>query len=185
MLTFLKEYTTEILCLSVFIAIIQMILPDGKIKKDVIFTMLMVITILLVEPVISFLNKDIDIQEIFENHQEELEIMVAKKQFEQHYDEMLQNTFEDNLKGDIISRLKNVGYKVNSVECEIDKETYEPKAFKLEIETEDGFVQPVRIQVINQSHSQEKISEMDKAKIERILTENYGVTKDNIEINGR
>lgn len=184
MQNFLKEYTFQILCLSILIGIIQLLIPNCKLKKDVIFVMMIVITIMLIHPAISFLNQDIDLDKIYEDNLEIMEIEVAKKYYEENYQSLLKKTFEDNLREDIVSRLKRAGYKVNSVKCQLDEETLEPKELHLQIETEDGFVQPVRIEVLGQINTPKYISPEVQSNIEKILMDNYGVNRKNITING-
>ena len=55
-----------------------------------------------------------------------------------------------------VKMAEEAGYKINSIKCEVDEETLEPKSLRLEIETEDGVVQPVRIEVSNNSISNKK-----------------------------
>ena len=184
MISVLNHYTSQLLCLSVMIGIIQLILPNGKLKKDVIFVMMIVVTIMLVQPIISFLNQEIDFSKIYEEKIEEMEIAASKRYFEQNYQSMLKDTFESNLKDDIITRLKNAGYLVHAVKCKLDEETLEPKELHLQIETEDGFIQPVRIEVMKQMNSSDSLSPEEKFHIKKILADNYGVSKDHILING-
>ena len=47
MIEFLEGYTSKILCLAIFIGIIQMILPKGKLKQNVIFTCITLLVIAL------------------------------------------------------------------------------------------------------------------------------------------
>ena len=184
MQAFLTQYTSQILCLSVMVGLLQLMLPNGKLKKDVVFVMMLIITILLIQPVISFFNQEIDFSKIYEENMEEMEVTASKKYFEQNYHSLLKETFEENLKEDVITRLNNAGYLVHSVECKLDEETLEPQELHLQIETQDGYVQPVRIEVMQQMNSSPSISFEDQSRIEKILIDNYGVSKKHISING-
>ena len=96
---------------------------------------------------------------------------------------MLKETFENNLQEDIVSRLQRAGYSVNAIDCIIDEVTFEPTELRLEIETEDGFVQPVKIEVM--SHEEDdSLSQMERYKIKQFLSSEYGIPVENILMNG-
>ena len=61
----------------------------------------------------------------------------------------------------------------------------EPKALKLEIETEDGYVQPVRIEVSSNYQAPNEPNFIDKKKIEKIAYETYGIKSENVTITAR
>ena len=157
-----------------------MILPKGKLKQNVLFTSMIVITIVIVDPLVKFLNNDIDISKIYASNQEEYETVSKKNDYEEYYNQKVKSTFEQNLKNDMVKRLEEAGYKINSIECECDKETLEPKSLKVEIETYDGFVQPVRIEVSSNTSNTKEASFQDKVKIQKIVYDNYGIKKENV-----
>lgn len=182
MIDFFNNYTTKILCLSIFIGLIQMILPKGKLKQNVLFTSMIVITIVIVDPLVKFLNNDIDISKIYAANQEEYETLSNKIDYEEYYNQKVKDTYEQNLKNDMVKRLEEAGYKINNIECECDKETLEPQSLKVEIETDDGFVQPVRIEVSSNYSNQKEASLQDKIKIQKIAYENYGIESKNVNV---
>lgn len=181
-MNFLNDYAVKILCLSIFIGLIQMIIPKGKLKQNVLFTSMIVITIVIIEPIVNLLNGDIDISKIYAMNSEEYETIAMELDYEKYYDEKVKNTYEENLRNDIVKRLRDAGYKINKIECECDDETLEPKSLKLEIETDDGTVQPVRIEV-SSNNTKKEIAFQDKLKIKKIAYENYGIKNENVIIN--
>ena len=184
MIDFLNDYTLKILFLSIFIGIIQMILPKGKLKSNVLFTSMIVITIVIIEPIITFFNNDIDISKIYSLNTNEYKKITDVINYEKYYNEKVKNIYEENLRNDIVKRLEEAGYKINSIKCECDDETLEPKSLRLEIETEDGTVRPIRIEVSKtNSDKKEKITFQDKLKIQKIAYENYGIKSEHIFIN--
>lgn len=185
MIEFLEGYTSKILCLAIFVGIIQMILPKGKLKQNVIFACLIVITIVIIEPFVSIFNKDIDISDFYKINEEEYKIASQDFDYETYYSSKLKDTYEENLRNDIVKRLKESGYTVNKIECECDNDTLEPKSLKLEIETEDGYVQPVRIEVSSNYKSNNEPNFIDKKKIEKIAYETYGIKSENVTITAR
>ncbi len=185
MVDFFSNYTSKILCLSIFIGIIQMILPSGKLKQNVLFTCLIVITIVIVEPFVSLLQRDFKIEDVLAEKNEEYEIVAQDFDYEKYYHDKVKGIYEENLRNDIVTRLENLGYKINSITCECDEKTLEPKSLKLELETEDGFVQPVRIEVSSQTNSEKKVGLRDKEVIEKLAMENYGIKRENIIISAK
>ena len=183
MIDCLKSFTVSILTLSIFIEIMRLILPKGKLRQNISFVCYMMITFKVLEPIITLLNTDIDFNKLYEEQVERVEIEIAKNDFEKNYQEMLYQTFEENIEEDMIQRLQKAGYLVNSVSCEIDHDTFEPKFLRVEIQTEDGFIEPIRIEVMGNYLENDKLSEMQKYEINHILMESYGVTIDQISIN--
>lgn len=182
MINFLNDYTTKILCLSIFIGLIQMILPKGKLKGNVLFTSMIIITIVIVEPLVEFLNNDIDISKIYKANEDEYNIAMSDIDYEALYNEKVKNTYEESLRNDMVKRLEDAGYKINSIECECDDKTLEPKSLKVEIETEDGVVQPVRINVSSNASNSVEAPLQDKIKIQKIVYENYGIESKNVVV---
>ncbi len=185
MIDFFSNYTTKILCLSIFIGIMQMALPNGKLKQNVLFTCMIVITIVIIEPFATFLNGDINVYDIYKSNNEEYEVAIKDFDYDSYYNDKVKSTYEENLRNDIVTRLESLGYKVNNIECECDENTLEPKSLKLEIETEDGFVQPVRIEVSSNINDEKNINLRDKEIIERFAFDNYGIKKENVKISVR
>ena len=161
-----------------------MILPKGKLKQNVLFTSMIVITIVIIEPLVEFLNSDIDISKIYASNKNEYEITSNNINYEEYYNEKVKNTYKENLRNDMVKRLEEAGYIINNIECELDEETLEPKSLKVEIETEDGIVRPVRIEVSNNNiNNKKELALQDKLKIKKIAYENYGIKSENVIIN--
>ena len=184
MINFLNDYSIKILCLSIFIGLIQMILPKGKLKQNVLFTSMIVITIVIIEPIINILNDDIDVSKIYDANKSEFADISKEVNYEEYYNAKVKNTYEENLRNDMVKRLEEAGYKINSIKCECDEETLEPKSLRLEIEMEDGDVRPVRIEISsNNLQNKKDVPLEDKLKIRKIAYENYGIKAENVIIN--
>lgn len=183
MINFLNAYTTKILFLSIFIGLIQMVLPKGKIKQNVLFTSMLVITIVIIEPLVEFLNNDIEISDIYVKNELEYKNFEKSFDYESYYNQKVKDTYEENLRNDMVKRLEEAGYKINSIECECDEKTLEPKSLKVEIETKDGFVQPVRIEISSNYENKKEATLEDKIKIQKIAYENYGIKNENVVVN--
>ena len=53
---------------------------------------------------------------------------------------------------------------------------------KVEIETDDGNIQPVRIEVSSNYNNKNEVTLQDKIKIQKIAYENYGIKNENVTI---
>ena len=175
----LSNYAIAIVCSSFIMNLIQMILPNGNNKKYVLFVCGVITAIILISPVISFLNKDFNLEEVIKYNKESFD-EIEKKKYEEYYSNEIVDTYKNNIKNGIIERLKKAGYDVKSINIEYDKDTMEPSNLIIEIESSDGTVQPVRVEVIaiegNDSsiNKKNKVSVIDKLKIESILKNDYG-----------
>ena len=134
-----------------------------------------VVTIVLIEPILNLLNINID--EVFALNDAEYK---EYEYDENLYENTLKNSYEEILKNDVIERLKSEGYKISNVEIKYNDETLEPEEIHLKLEYEDGYVQPIKIEVSNSESS--VVNTFTKNKIKNIINEIYGVKKENIYI---
>ncbi len=171
----LSEYAYVIISIIFFIIVIQMILPDGNNKKYIFFVSSMVLTIAIINPAIKLLNKEINIDNIFEENKAKY-VELENQEYEKYYKEKLVSTYKENIEKDIIKRLEESGYTVHSIDCEYDKETLEPEFIILEIEANNnGVVQPVKIEVNNNLNSVgKKITSFEELELKNMLVRTYG-----------
>ena len=171
----LSNFCISIICTIMMIVILEMIIPDGKNKKYITFICGIVVTLVLIEPIIDLL--DINIDEVLANSEYEYK---EYKYDENLYNESLKKSYEEILINDIVSRLKQNGYNASNIRIEYDDITLEPQKIHLDLESETGYVQPVKIEVSKKSNS--NINENTKNKIKNIINECYGIKKENIFI---
>ena len=162
---------TYLLIITVFITnIIQMVSPDGKMKKYILFISSLIVTIILLEPILKFINKDLNMENIFSTNLEEYKLSFEEN--ETNLDSEILSTYKENIKTDIIKRLEDLDYTVHSVSCEYDELTLEPKYIRLEISSYDGEIRPVKIEISNINSNE--ITQIEKWKIETLLKDTYG-----------
>ena len=182
MIESLSNYAFAIICSSFIMNLIQMILPDSSNRKYVIFVCGVIITIILINPVISIVHKDFDIQKILTINEEKY--VDIEKNYEEQYNEEILGRYKKNVEEGIVKRLNDAGYVVHSIECEYDEKTLEPKALKLNIEADSGTVTPVRIEVSSEYNGEnKKLSFVQVANLKSMLKSTYGIN--NIKINER
>lgn len=178
----LSNYAISIIFASFLMNFVQMILPNSHMRKYVIFVCGVIITIILIHPVISFFHKDINVSQILKEN-EALQIEIEEKKYEEEYEGKLISTYKQNIEEGIQKRLEQIGYKVHDIEIEYDEMTLEPKFLKLTIESSNGTIQPVRVEVSSRALGENgSISSLDNFKIKSILQNEYGFER--IEING-
>lgn len=180
MLESASNYALSIVCASFLINIIQMILPSGENKKYVLFVSTMIIMIILINPIISFLNKDFDLMEVFKENEESFNL-AEEESYNNYYEEQVFNMYKKNLEADIVKRLEENGYEVNKIECEYDDISKEPNYLRLELKQNDGSVTPVRIEVSGNNTPNREMSAFEVMKIKSFIKEMYGI--DRVDIN--
>lgn len=177
MLSNISNFCTTIICTILTIIILEMIMPDGKSKKYVSFVCKVVVTITLINPILNFMNVDIS---------EKLELTdesYTKYRIENNtYEKTVRETYEKNMIQDITSRLEENGYIVSNVKVEYDDKTLKPTKMYMTLETNDGYIQEVKVDVFAENTKGKITNVIAQNKIKEILHDNYGVIKENIYI---
>lgn len=176
MINALANTASTVVAAVILITIIEMLLPDGNMKKYVKFFGGLILMLVIITPIINLFNSDIDIKKLIEAN----EIEVSNIEYELN-ENAIYDSYNNNLELDIIKRLEENGYKVIEIELETDKNTYQPTDLELVIEHDDGDIQPIVIDVFDNVSS--KVSSYDKEIIKTLINLNYGIKKSNIEIN--
>lgn len=176
MINELSNTASTLVAAVILITIIEMVLPTGNMKKYVKFFGGLILMLVIITPIISLINSDVDIEKIIETNQ--IEVSNVEYEFNESH---IYNSYNENLKSDIIKRLEENGYKVLDVKVITDKGTYQPTDLELVIEHDDGDIQPVVIDVFKNASAE--LSSYDKEIIKTIINLNYGIKKSNIKIN--
>ena len=177
----LADFASSLVSSIIAITLIEMILPNGKNKKYITFVSSIILIVVIINPVISFFNRDFNLENILESQEDVLINSEYSKKIQYDKERNINDTYKAFLQEDITKRLEENGYFVRNIDVIIDKKSYEPLKMELEIEHDDGYVQKVVIDVSkNISNS---ISDMEIAKIKEMLNGVYGTKKDQIKIN--
>lgn len=171
----LSNVASTLVAAIVMITIIEMILPSGNNKKYVKFFSGVILVMIVITPMISALNSEINVEELVKQNQ--IEVLNVEQNVNHDY---IYDSYNQNLKNDIVKRLEENGYKVMSIKLVTDKNTYEPSDLEVVLKHDDGVIQPVVIDVFRNSNS--SLSNYDKEVIKTIINTNYGIKKSNIEI---
>lgn len=176
MVTNISNFCVSIICTIMMVIILEMIVPEGKNKKYILFVCGIIVTLILFEPILNLLN--INIEEVFS------ECMLKCEEFrydETLYEKSIKERYEETLINDIVNRLKENGYSVSNIRVEYDDVTLEPSKIYMNLEGEAGYIQPVKIEVHSEKGNTIE-NQIMKNKIKSIIAENYGVKKENIYI---
>lgn len=178
----ISNYVETIITLIVAITIIELILPNNKNKKYVMFVCSVVIMLAVINPMLSILNSDFNISSKIDEIQREMKLQEYNSATNYNLDYNIYNTYINNLKSNMETRLKDIGYEVLDSQIKIDNDTYEPTEIEMKVKHEDGYIQPIVIDVFENATS-DNIFEIDINRIKETLSANYGIDKNNIKIN--
>lgn len=178
----LSDYAFSLVSAIFVLNIIQMILPESKNRRYILFVSSMIVTIILIEPLIKVLNRDIEVTNILEESTQNL-LRISEENMNQSYEQEVLNQYKLNIENGIIERLKQIGYETKIIKCEYNQTTYEPEYLYLELVHSDGEIVPVKIEVISNGKSEmesEKFSIIKEYQIKEILNKEYGIK--NVEV---
>jgi len=179
----ISSYVSSIVALILAITMIELLLPDTRNKKYVMFASSLIIVLSVVNPILKVFGSEINVNKEIEKIQKEMKTYENTSVTKYQLEENVYNAYVENLKNNMRARLEDIGYRVLQTEIQVDKATYEPKQIEMLIEYKDGDIQPVVIDVFGFTET-EKIFEADAVKIKEILSEEYGIEKEKIQING-
>lgn len=183
MLETISDYATTIILLIISITFVELLLPDNKNKKYVMFTCSLIIMLSVINPILSIFNNEFDVSSAMNEIKNEMNEIEYNSSTNYNLNDNIYSKYIENLENNMKKRLEDIGYKVLETKINIDQITYEPKSIEMKVKYEDGYVQPIVIEVFENSSS-DTIYEADIKKIKEILYADYGVDKNNIKING-
>lgn len=182
MLSFISSWVQGIIIAVVISTIIEMILPDGNIKKYVRTVIGAFIVFVIISPIITKVTG----KEISLNTYEMPEIEQYQEEIKIDTNSYIESTYIKNIEQDIIGNIEEKGYEVQEISIDIDttEENYglikRINLYIMKGETND--IEPVEININSTPKQDESITEEEKKEIKEFLKENYGTEA--ITING-
>jgi len=147
MIVFIKQWVINIVTLVLFIIMFEMILPTGKMKKYIRLVTSTIMVIVIMNPLISLLDKDVDftaLQTSSSNALEKLQVEKDSKLLEEGQMKQIVQVYRQNIIEQIEQNAQEVA-GVKQVKADIIfNEDYNSKSFGeikrayLEIATTDG-----------------------------------------------
>lgn len=183
MINFINSWVQGVIIAVIISTIIEMILPDGNIKKYVRTVIGAYIVFIIVSPIITKLTgKEINLEafEMPEIKQQQDNISIDTNAY-------IENTYINKMKEDIIENIETKGYKVANISIEIDKteENYgNISVIRLQIlkqEEKQSNIEPIEINIDNEIKHNEIIKQSKIDELKEFLQSTYGT--ENIIIN--
>ncbi len=180
----ISSYAETIICLIVAVTIIELILPNNKSKKYVMFSSSLIIMLSVINPIISVFDSEFDISKKIREVQANMQHIeyTASDNYDLEYN--IYNTYVKNIENNMKSRIEEIGYEVLESKIIVNAKNYEPENIEMKIKYKDGFIQPIIIDVFS-NNLNANIYEADANKIKEILSNEYGVKKEKIIINNK
>ena len=195
MINAMSTWAKSIILAVIVSTIIQMILPEGNNKKYIKTVIGLYILFTIISPIISKIsggNSTIDVSK-YENYFNVENTTTASANV---IDKNLDNTYTSSIKADIKNRMKQKGYKVNSLDANIELKNEESYGtinnLKISLEREESnnnsniqAVNKIEIKISNNTNEakQNNLTSMEKQEIKNYLSETYSIKKENIEVN--
>ena len=194
MINAMSSWAKSIILAVIVSTIIQMILPEGNNKKYIKTVIGLYILFTIISPIISKIsggNSTIDVSK-YENYFNVESTTTASANV---IDKNLDNTYTSSIKADIKNRMKQKGYKVNSLDANIELKNEESygtiNSLKINLEREESnnnsniqAVNKIEIKISNNTNEakQNNLTSMEKQEIKNYLSETYSIKKENIEV---
>ena len=194
MINAMSTWAKYIILAVIVSTIIQMILPEGNNKKYIKTVIGLYILFTIISPIISKIsggNSTIDVSK-YENYFNVESTTTASANV---IDKNLDNTYTSSIKADIKNRMKQKGYKVNSLDANIELKNEESygtiNSLKISLEREENnnnsniqAVNKIEIKISNNTNEvkQNNLTSMEKQEIKNYLSETYSIKKENIEV---
>lgn len=129
-----KNFINTLLCLGIFITILQLVAPKNKLKKYIYSLMGIIVIISIISPVINILNNESfeeGINEVIANLDSyQVELNNNENQYINSNEETIKNQVILNMKSDIDEKLSKRNIKANDVEIYLE-DNYDIKKIKI------------------------------------------------------
>lgn len=184
MINWINSWLRGVVIAVIITTIIEMIIPEGNIKKYIKTVMGVYIIFAIISPVISKITgKEIDITKYINaqtSKYQQQEIVTIDTNY------YIEQTYMENIRKDIIIELKNKGYIVSDFKVEIETGEIEYgkiKKIEMKIAKNENKIENVEISVNKkEKNKKENLSEEELKNIKNFLEITYGVEQKNITI---
>ena len=185
MINFINSWIKGIIIAVIISTIIEMILPEGNIKKYVRTVIGVYIVFAIISPIMTKITG-----KEFKLKSYELPSTQAKQTTAIDTNEYIEKTYIEKIKQDIKENIEKMGYKVNQISLEINnsEENYgQIKTIKMNIIKEENRlskIEQVEIYIGNKIEKEiEDIDQTEKSMIKNYLSNTCGVSKEQIYVN--
>lgn len=196
MIAWLSKWAQGIIVAVIIATLIELILPNGSNKKYVKVVVGIYILFTIISPIFEKLNGNTNLNEILniEKYEQELaenDNNISTK-LEANNSRSIKDIYIENLKSDLVAKLKTQGYKViNSIIEVNDDENYAIKKITLKLDKIDNEsnqseseIKVNTIEIGNESTYKEgnQLDDGEKKDIKKYISTTYDINENNIEI---
>ncbi len=186
MINWISSWLRGIVVTIIISTIIELILPEGNIKKYIKTTMGVFLLFIIISPIIKqATGNNIDVAKYIEEQTDRLKYEEYNTMIDTNY--YIETTYITNIKEDITNEMKNLGYTANNIEIEIEKDTEkygDIKQIKLTLNPNIRAIKPVEINIGEESKSNKTQLEQEEViKIKNYIKERYKIEEADIIIN--
>lgn len=196
MMNSIMSYIYTLVFFSIFIAILEMLLPKGNNKKYVMLVSGLLLTYITISPIISILSGISETKSNITHNIETFNSQYVSTSKNINQDTYVFNLFEKGIENDIKSRLKQYGYEVENVKIEYtvndNNEITQINDIKFNVISkldntkESKVVEEVEINVNvikdNSKGNKIDLSDEDINKIKSCICDAYQVNEENVHI---
>lgn len=196
--SFLREWILQIVSMFVFVSLLEIVLPNGQMKKYIDMIIGLLIIIVIINPFINLIFKDIDIErniltlpEINDSTQENSDILELQQ-------DQMKSVYAFRVQEDIMKIIEEkTNYNVLNAEVETIDELededfgmvtkvylYVDEKQDLQSDDKQGVniksIENINVNLSTNQNNEDEFS--DFSNIKKIIGEKYGVADDNIYI---
>ena len=193
---FLTIWLKEIVLVFIFISIVELVLPNGNMKKYINMIIGFLIIIVIIGPFVKLIHKDYSFaRDLYKNKIEGINFEYKENQeLNKIQEEQIKNFYIDKLHGEIEDLVLNTtDYFIEEIKISIDegKESFGKLESveliltdKQDIQSEDKIIVK-EVKKVSIGESQEvmvKYKELNDDKIKKTISEKYSLPKEKIKI---
>lgn len=187
MLEFLKKWIISVVTMVIFMALIDLILPENNLKKYARFVTGLLVIVTILNPVFKLFAKNASIETYITQYSSAFDTEsspASTEDAQNNIEEKTREVFKENLKKEIESRIKNEtgeDYSAVSIDVELDSKsssygTIKSIALK---KTKDNTIEPVNKISVGKGISSDKSYADDNIK--RLLLKEFNIKSSNVK----
>lgn len=190
MIDFLKSWANQIIVSVIIATILEMILPDGNNKKYIKTIIGIYVMFNIIQPIILKAKGNNNFDFNIDNYITDSSVNIEKyNDFETDNTKLIEESYINNIKNDIISKIKQKGYNVNNINISIvgnkDSDKYgQISRLSLEISKLEDNNSNIVINTINinKTKNVNTVANSDKNDIKEYIASEYSISVNIIDI---
>ena len=186
MLEFLKNWIISVVTMVIFMALIDLILPENNIKKYARFVTGLLVIVTILNPVFKLFAGNASIETYITQYTDAIDTnssLTNTKEAQSDIEEKTREVFKENLKKEIESKIKNStgeNYTVVSIDVELDsKSSNYGTISSIELKKSNNAIEPVSKITIGKGSNDEKSPGDDKVK--KLLLDEFNIKSSNVK----